>query len=449
MEPSIFYNKDVFYSDSEDELSETELEEWTGGQAGSVSIGGNSNVIGAVSRDIGNLNGAGGSTWRAGGLPNGTGGSIWRAGGYPNGSGGSGWRAGESSNGISGSALTGDGSRNGAGGGSALRGDESSNGDSYSLWRAGGPANVMDGSTWRVGGPPCRNAGSGSIAGGYNTEARGSVSSVGSSDMTDITVRGASGGLHSGTISNLVPVSPSNNVTSQNVTSTNIQSNNLTSRFQGLGLSVVGHSREDGASHSRDFGASVPIVDGPFDEVFPSLVSAPGPSTPNNMTVKIGTDNNLTVRVEGLSYSSIAKKEPQPPVTPSVVQTKPTNSSVGHSRAQPEKDTPCLDFRFNYRFPLHDHRWPKDHQMVIGPITGDLATINHDLLYCRLRDVFQKYGHVTLMFVHKYPAKNEGPLEKYGYVVFKEKGPAQRILMESPLTLPGHEGDPIRLRKMI
>jgi len=444
MDPSIFYNKDVFYSDSEDELSETELDEVrksTGDQAGSVSIGGNSNVIGAVSRAIGNLNGVGGLPNGAGGRPNGVGGlsngaggSTWRAVGFPNGTGGSALRAGGSSNGISGSALTADGSRNVAGG-SALRADESSNGDSYTLWRAGGPANVMGRSTWRVVGPSCRNGGSGSIAGGSSTEARGSVSSGRSSDMTDRSVRGASG-PSSGTISSLVPSAS----TSQNVTSSNMTSNNLTSRFQGL--SIVGHSREDGAS--------APIVDGPFDEVFPSLVSAPASSGPNNTTAKIGTDNNLTPRVEALSYSSIAKKEPQLPVTPSVVQTKPTNLSVGHSRAQPEKDTtPVLDYRFKYRYPLHDHRWPKDHQMMIGPITGDLVDISHDLLYIRLREVFQKYGNVSLLFVHKHPAENEGSLEKYGYVVFQEKGPAQRILMKSPLTLSGHEGDPIRLRKML
>jgi len=406
----IYYNKEIFYSDSEDELSETELDECTGAHGGDVSIGGPSNVNGSVSRGSGPPN-------EVTGFPDWDGGSRWRAcGGSSNGSGGSPNGSGGSPNG---SALRADGSPEWSGG-FALRagGSLNANGEGFSLVRVGGPSNRDVGSVSRAGG------------GGRSTDSGGFVSRVGrSSDKTDgsfreafgnshenrVTVSRASGSVTSnGTFPSLVtgPSSRPSNVTSQNVTA-----NNLTSRFQSLGLG--GHSSEDGGS--------ILEAGGPFNDVFPSLVSVPAPSG-SSMTGKMGSDNNQTLRVEGLSYSSIAKKEPLPHPTTSVVKPKP----VGGSSAN--------------RYPLHDHRYPKDHQMVIGPIPG---TIHHDTLYLRLREAFNKYGQVSVLFIHKYPAKDEGPPVKYGYVVFAEKEPAQRILKESIVTLSGPEGVKVKLRAMI
>jgi len=381
MDPSIiYYNKEVFYSDSEDELSETELDEVrksTGAHGGDVSIGGPSNVIGSVSRVSGPLN-------EVAGFPDWDGGSRWRAGG------GSPKEAGGSPNGSAESALRADGSPEWSGG-FALRlsGSPNANGEAFSLARVSGPSN--------------RDGGSVSRAGGRSTDSGGSVAR-------------ASGSLpFNGTFPSLV-TGPSSSRPS-NVTSQNVTANNLTSRFQSLGLG--GHSSEDGGS--------ILEAGGPFNDVFPSLVSVPAPSG-SSMTGKMGSDNNQTLRVEGLSYSSIAKKEPLPHPTTSVVKPKP----VGGSSAN--------------RYPLHDHRYPKDHQMVIGPIPG---TIHHDTLYLRLREAFNKYGQVSVLFIHKYPAKDEGPPVKYGYVVFAEKEPAQRILKESIVTLSGPEGVKVKLRAMI
>jgi len=400
----IYYNKEVFYSDSEDELSETELDESTGAHGGSVSIGGPSNVIGSVSRVSGPLN-------EVAGFPDWDGGSRWRAGG------GSPKEAGGSSNGSAESALRADGSPEwSAGFALRLSGSPNANGEAFSLARVSGPSN--------------RDGGSVSRAGGRSTDSGGSVAR-------------ASGSVpFNGTFPSLV-TGPSSSRPS-NVTSQNVTANNLTSRFQSLGLG--GHSSEDGGS--------ILEAGGPFNDVFPSLVSVPAPSG-SNMTGKMGTDNNQTLRVEGLSYSSIAKKEPLPHPTTSVVKPKPVGGSSAN-RDESEKDEtqilPAYEaylrgtFRFNYRYPLHDHRYPKDHQMVIGPIPG---TIHHDTLYLRLREAFNKYGQVSVLFIHKYPAKDEGPPVKYGYVVFAEKEPAQRILKESTVTLSGPEGVKVKLRAMI
>ena len=83
-----------------------------------------------------------------------------------------------------------------------------------------------------------------------------------------------------------------------------------------------------------------------------------------------------------------------------------------------------------------------------------LGHLEHDVIYNGLRGIFQARGPVCFMFVHKvcmqgrYEAvidnlylqsavkdNDSGKLVKFGYVVFAEKGVAQKVLKEGYIHL--------------
>jgi len=149
--------------------------------------------------------------------------------------------------------------------------------------------------------------------------------------------------------------------------------------------------------------------------------------------------------VKQISYSSIAKKEPLQPVkTQSNIprSTLPRPSSI--HKADPKKAVSCkvsetaisAGYRFKARNPEPDPRYPADQQLMVGPIPGHLE---HDVIYNGLRGIFQSKGPVCFMFVHKSAVKDNdsGKLVKFGYVVFAEKGVAQKVLREGLVTFQG------------
>jgi len=156
-----------------------------------------------------------------------------------------------------------------------------------------------------------------------------------------------------------------------------------------------------------------------------------------------------------LSYSSMAKKEPLQP-------QKPQNSFVKINKPEPRKTSSShvvngqhvkvaetalsAGYRFKARNPEADPRYPADQQLMVGPIPGNLE---HDVIYNSLRAIFQARGPVCFMFVHKSAVKDNdsGKLVKFGYVVFAEKGVAQKVLREGTVTLGG--GHRIKVREMM
>merc|ERR1719410_1275489 len=80
---------------------------------------------------------------------------------------------------------------------------------------------------------------------------------------------------------------------------------------------------------------------------------------------------------------------------------------------------------------------------TLSPIPGHLE---HDVIYNGLRANFQSRGPVCFMFVHKSAVKDNdsGKLVKFGYVVFAEKGTAQKVFREGSITFTG--GQKIRVR---
>jgi len=103
-------------------------------------------------------------------------------------------------------------------------------------------------------------------------------------------------------------------------------------------------------------------------------------------------------------------------------------------------------YRFKARNPEADPRYPCEQQLMVGPIPGHLE---HDVIYNGLRGIFQARGPVCFMFVHKSAVKDNdsGKLVKFGYVVFAEKGVAQKVLEEGSITFSG--GHKIRVREML
>ena len=83
--------------------------------------------------------------------------------------------------------------------------------------------------------------------------------------------------------------------------------------------------------------------------------------------------------------------------------------------------------------------------------------LEHDVIYNGLRGIFQSKGPVCFMFVHKVcdhstqawgkylfawfqsavKDNDSGKLVKFGYVVFAEKGVAQRVLKEGSILFQG------------
>jgi len=162
--------------------------------------------------------------------------------------------------------------------------------------------------------------------------------------------------------------------------------------------------------------------------------------------------------VKQLSYSSMAKKEPLQPLKSqnNIPAHKPvarTNSLI--NKQELKKAVPSnkvtetalsAGYRFKARNPEADPRYPWDQQLMVGPIPGHLE---HDVIYNGLRGIFQARGPVCFMFVHKSAVKDNdsGKLVKFGYVVFAEKGVAQKVLKEGYITFGG--GQKIRLRQML
>merc|ERR1712037_632856 len=149
---------------------------------------------------------------------------------------------------------------------------------------------------------------------------------------------------------------------------------------------------------------------------------------------------------KSLSYSSMAKKEPLQPIKPNII--KPKIPPLAVHRAEPKKPTtPSMrvaetalmaGYRFRASNPEADPRYPADQQLMVGPIPGHLE---HDVIYNGLRGIFQARGPVCFMFVHKSAVKDNdsGKLVKFGYVVFAEKGTAQKVIREGVTTFQGHK----------
>jgi len=155
-----------------------------------------------------------------------------------------------------------------------------------------------------------------------------------------------------------------------------------------------------------------------------------------------------------LSYSSMAKKEPLQPQKPQNIikinkpePKKPAPPNIVNGQHVKVAETAlAAGYRFKARNPEADPRYPQDQQLMVGPIPGNLE---HDVIYNSLRGIFQSRGPVCFMFVHKSAVKDNdtGKQVKFGYVVFAEKGVAQKVLREGSVTLGG--GYKIKVREML
>lgn len=145
-----------------------------------------------------------------------------------------------------------------------------------------------------------------------------------------------------------------------------------------------------------------------------------------------------------LSYSAIMKKEPFAstnikPTTATLVKMKPRASIAKTDVKKIGKVTEsalAAGYRFKAKDPMPDPRYPADQQLMIGPIPGH---IDHDNIYNNLRSIFQARGAVCFMFIHKSAVKDleSGNPVKFGYVVFAEKGIAQKVVKEEFVTFGG------------
>lgn len=148
-----------------------------------------------------------------------------------------------------------------------------------------------------------------------------------------------------------------------------------------------------------------------------------------------------------MSYSAITRKDPISTPQIKVVET-PRPAPLYKLAAKVVKPTSSAittSYRFRSKSPRPDTRFPADQQLVIGPIPGHL---DHDLIYNSLRGIFQSRGAVCFMFVHKSAVKDDisGKQVKFGYVVFAEKGVAQKVIKEGSVTFGG--GHKIKVSSM-
>merc|ERR1712112_129096 len=125
----------------------------------------------------------------------------------------------------------------------------------------------------------------------------------------------------------------------------------------------------------------------------------------------------------------INKPEPKKPAPPNIVNGQ---------HVKVAETALAAGYRFKARNPEHDPRYPQDQQLMVGPIPGHLE---HDVIYNSLRSIFQARGPVCFMFLHKSAVKDceSGKLVKFGYVVFAEKGVAQKVMKEGYTTFQGHK----------
>eukprot|EP00088_Acartia_fossae_P036934 TRINITY_DN3812_c0_g1_i13.p1 TRINITY_DN3812_c0_g1~~TRINITY_DN3812_c0_g1_i13.p1 ORF type:complete len:266 (+),score=42.37 TRINITY_DN3812_c0_g1_i13:56-853(+) len=156
-----------------------------------------------------------------------------------------------------------------------------------------------------------------------------------------------------------------------------------------------------------------------------------------------------------MSYSAIMKKDPFPSNanTIKVEKLKPALRSLSTQKAKDNtklgkvtESALAAGYRFKAKDPVPDPRYPGDQQLMVGPIPGSLE---HDVIYNNLRSIFQSRGPVCFMFIHKSAVKDveSGNPVKFGYVVFAEKGIAQKVLKEGQVTFGG--GHKIKVRPMV
>jgi len=169
--------------------------------------------------------------------------------------------------------------------------------------------------------------------------------------------------------------------------------------------------------------------------------------------LKKESERHKTGPVRQLSYSSMAKKEPlqtnkpaPKPVARSISLINKPELKKALSSTKVTETALSAGYRFKARNPEADPRYPCEQQLMVGPIPGHLE---HDVIYNGLRGIFQARGPVCFMFVHKSAVKDNdsGKLVKFGYVVFAEKGVAQKVLKEGSITFSG--GHKIRVREML
>jgi len=173
--------------------------------------------------------------------------------------------------------------------------------------------------------------------------------------------------------------------------------------------------------------------------------------------ISTGMGNLLGVEGEGspktLSYSAIMKKEPLSNNTKinnvrKVIKTRPSiilKNTDAKKSGKASESALAAGYRFKAKDPIPDPRYPGDQQLMIGPIPGELE---HDNIYNNLRSIFQARGAVCFMFLHKSAVKDleTGNQVKFGYVVFAEKGTAQKVLKEETVTFGG--GHKIKVKPM-
>jgi len=172
-----------------------------------------------------------------------------------------------------------------------------------------------------------------------------------------------------------------------------------------------------------------------------------------NLLVSSNNSNSSSSRSSprAPSYSAVIKKEPldNRPQINFVKADKPkpvlTQKSEPKKIGKAAESALAAGYRFKAREPTADPRYPSDQQLMIGPIPGNLE---HDVIYNNLRGIFQSRGPVCFMFIHKNAVKDleTGKLIKFGYVVFAEKGVAQRVLKEGNITFSG--GHSVRVKAM-
>lgn len=171
-----------------------------------------------------------------------------------------------------------------------------------------------------------------------------------------------------------------------------------------------------------------------------------GISNPFQITQNSSNPLHKRDPVKPTSWSSIAKKTPLQPIKPTNNALKPAPSRIilkndkskGGVSVKATETALSAGYRFKAKNPEPDPRYPADQQLMVGPIPGHLE---HDVIYNGLRANFQSRGPVCFMFVHKSAVKDNdsGKLVKFGYVVFAEKGTAQKVFREGFTNFQGHK----------
>jgi len=229
------------------------------------------------------------------------------------------------------------------------------------------------------------------------------------------------------------------------------QGSNLGSRyFPGKTDSIFSSKlwpNSDGLSISPDTDVSNTIyntIDSPINQISFGISNLLSNNTPLY---------NKSAPAKQMSWSSVAKKEPLQPVKPlhnlprqpapapartSLNNKTDSKTKPGHVSSKVTETAISAGYRFKARNPEPDPRYPSDQQLMVGPIPGHLE---HDVIYNGLRGIFQSKGPVCFMFVHKSAVKDNdsGKLVKFGYVVFAEKGVAQKVMKEGYTIFQGHK----------